>query len=402
MSLINKMLRDLDARHAATGQTVLPDEVRPLPEEVVAPKISRRVWVIAGLAIVCAAAIQTSSMWLPLLAEIVPLPPGILPPPPPAVVATAAVPQPTTVVLQLPPPEQMLPLPALPETAPAAAEATPEQAPGAPPAATPVTPAAPVQVAENRNTDLKIDRSLPEVPPPKPIAAKPAAQVAAPAPAPKPTAPAPATASSTKSARTTAPAAVEKQQSMGSAQDRAEAAYRKGVAAYKLGHFSEAATAFKAGLQEDPRHLTMRQTLLSMQAEQKQWEEVQAVLREGLDIMPEQISWAMALARIQVERGKLPEAWDTLQKHMSHAGKSADYQGFAGVLLQRMQKPHEAALYYQAASQLKPNEGRWLLGLGLALEAEGKSAEAREAFQRARNSAGVTPEMAAAIDKKLR
>lgn len=386
MSLINKMLRDLDARHAATGQTVLPDEVRPLPEEAVTPRVSRRVWLLAGLAILAAAAIQTSALWLPLLAEVVSLPASFLPPP---VVAPAAQPAPTTVVLQLPPPEQMLPLPSLPETAPAAPETAAEQTPSPAPAAQ----QAPPPVAESRSTDLKIDRSLPEVQV-KPAAPVPAAPVAAPPP--KKAAPAP------KSARTQATATVEKQQNLGTPQERAEAIYRKGVAAYKVGHYAEAATLFKAALQEDPRHLATRQTLLSMQAEQKQWEEVQAVLKEGLDLMPEQISWAMALARIQVERGKLPEAWETLQKHMIHADKSADYQGFAGVLLQRMQKPHEATLYYHAAVQIKPNEGRWWLGLGLAYEADGKPAEAREAFQRARNSSGVTPEMAAAIDKKLR
>ena len=387
MSLINKMLRDLDARHAGTGQTVLPDEVRPLPEEVVAPRVSRRVWVLAGLAILSAAAIQTSAIWLPLLAEFVPLPASVLPPPP--VVAPAAPPAPTTVVLQLPPPEQMLPLPSLPETAPAAPEATAEAASSPAPAA----PPAPPQVAENRSTDLKIDRSLPEVQV-KAAAPAPAAPVVATAP--KKAAPPP------KSARPQPTATVEKQQNLASPQERAEASYRRGVAAYKVGHFAEAAQLFRAALQEDPRHLTTRQTLLSMQAEQKQWDDVQIVLREGLELMPEQISWAMALARIQVERGKLPEAWETLQKHMAHGEKSADYQGFAGVLLQRMQKPHEATFYYQAAVQLKPNEGRWWLGLGLALEAEGKGAEAREAFQRARNSSGVTPEMAAAIDRKLR
>lgn len=155
-------------------------------------------------------------------------------------------------------------------------------------------------------------------------------------------------------------------------------------------------------LQEDARHLAARQTLLSLLAEQKQWDEVQSLLKEGLDLMPAQIAWAMALARIQVEGGNPAGAWETLQKYMAYGEKSADYQGFAGVLLQRMQKPHDATLHYLAAVQLKPNEGRWWLGLGLAYEAEGKAAEAREAFQRARGSGGVTPEMAAAIDKKLR
>ncbi|MCX7171467.1 MAG: hypothetical protein NTY41_14610 [Proteobacteria bacterium] len=114
MSLINKMLRDLDARHAASGQTVLPDEVRPLPEEIIPPRVSRRTWILGGLALLVAAAIQTSAIWFPLLVEYVPLPPMLLPPPAPVAVAPAPPPAPTTVVLQLPPPEQMLPLPSLP------------------------------------------------------------------------------------------------------------------------------------------------------------------------------------------------------------------------------------------------------------------------------------------------
>jgi MSHA biogenesis protein MshN len=310
------------------------------------------------------------------------------------VVAPATPPAPTTVVLQLPPPEQMLPLPSLPDTPPAAPDASAGQPA---PTAVPAAQQAPLQMAESRSTDLKIDRSLPEVQV-KAAAPAPAVPVAAPVavPPPKKAAAAP------KPERGQATAKVEKQQNLATPQERAEAIYRRGVAAYKVGHYVEAATLFKAALQEDPRHLTTRQTLLSMQAEQKQWDDVQVVLREGLELMPEQVSWAMALARIQVERGRLPEAWETLRKHMTHGEKSADYQGFAGVLSQRMQKPHEATLYYQAAVQLKPNEGRWWLGLGLALEAEGKGAEAREAFQRARNSGGVTSEMAAAIDRKLR
>ncbi|MEK7736775.1 MAG: tetratricopeptide repeat protein, partial [Pseudomonadota bacterium] len=82
--------------------------------------------------------------------------------------------------------------------------------------------------------------------------------------------------------------------------------------------------------------------------------------------------------------------------------KNADYHGFSGVLLQRLQKPREAAAHYQAAVQINPNEGRWWLGLGLAYEAEGRPAEARDAFQHARGARGLTPEMAAVIDKKLR
>lgn len=386
MSLINKMLRDLDARHASTGQTVLPSEVRPLPEQAKPPRVGRGVWILAGLAGVAVAALQTSAWWLPVLAEANLLPPSLLPAPaavaPPPVVHAQASP---TVVLQLPPPEQMLPLPSLPEALAPAAEAQPASAP---PAAVAGHEQAPRQLADSRGAGLKIDSSLPEVTP----------QPAAPAVAARPKQSAPAA----KSARGGTPAKIDKQQILATPQDRAEAEYRKGVATFRQGHSSEAVGQLRAALQEDSRHLAARQTLLSLLAEQKQWDEVQSLLKEGLDLMPTQIAWAMALARIQVEGGNATAAWETLQKYMAYGEKNADYQGFAGVLLQRLQKSREAALHYQAAVQIKPNEGRWWLGMGLAYEADGRAAEARDAFQHARGAGGLTPEMLAVIDKKLR
>ena len=390
MSLINKMLRDLDARHAtAAGQTVLPNEVRPLPEETVPPRVGRGVWLLAGLALAAVAALQTSAYWLPMLVEYNLLPAKLLPVP----ATMTAPPPPATIVLQMPPPEQMLPLPSMPETPPA--EATPSAPPAAP--AAPEQP--PRQLADSRsNAGLKIDSSLPDVP----AAQKSAAVAPAAAPPVAPAKPAKPTMAAAKSTRGGAPVKIEKQQSQESPQERAEAEYRKAVAAFRQGRSSEAIVQLKAALQEDPRHLAARQTLLSLLGEQKQWDDVQSLLKEGLDLMPSQIAWAMALARIQVERGYATGAWETLQKYQAYAEKSADYQGFAGVLLQRLQRPHEAALHYQTAVQIKPEEGRWWLGLGLALEADGRAPEARDAFQHARNASGLTPEMQAVIDKKLR
>ena len=186
-----------------------------------------------------------------------------------------------------------------------------------------------------------------------------------------------------------------------SPEDRAAADYLQGVAAYKQGRMAEAAAQFRLALQADPRHLAARQTLIAMLAGQKQWADAEALLREGLQLMPGQTAWAMALARIEVERGDLAAAWGTLQRHMAGARNDADYQGFAGVLLERLHKPHEAASYYRAALHLKPGEGRWWLGLGLALAADGRDAEAQDAFRHAEASAGLTPEMKAFVEKKL-
>lgn len=388
MSLINTMLRDLDTRRSTNKQTVLLEEVRSPRKEVVAPRVRRKTWVLTGLATLALAAILAVVLFLNPQARFRAQPSTPMPAQPAAAAAAKqAPPSPaSTIVLQLPPPAQMLPLPGFPETElPPAGSAIEQTKPAAPPVRT----KAPPTVVESRSDTRMAESYQPDA-----LPAKPAARIAA-APSRKPV-------SEGKLVNAETNGAIEIQPRQVTTQERAEVEYRNGVAAYKQGHTAEAAAQFKAALREEPRHLAARQTLLSMQAEQGQWQEVQSILRQGLDLMPEQVSWAMALARIQVENGKLQDAWETLQRHMVHADRNAEYQGFAGVLLQRMQKPREAIYHYHVALQLKPAESRWWLGLGLALEADNRTAEAREAFQRARSTTGLTPQMAEVIDRKLR
>lgn len=401
MSLINKMLRDLDSRHAVSGQESLPSEVRALPEQLRPPRISRRLWLLLTfLTVFGIAAALTPAYWLPLL----PLPaapqktvaaqPPSLPVKPPPVKAPAAVATPATT---LPP--------AVP--APAAAPVIP--APPQPPLAS-ATPASAQTPADRvlQLPSLSETLSPPEVPSEPAIAPahKPLAKIAStPAKAavkPPPAVPAEAKAKPAPTAkrpeRAVSQVMIDKAQS---SDGRAEADYQLGVAAYKQGRMAAAAAQFKSALQADPRHLAARQTLIAMLAGQKQWADAEALLKEGLQLMPGQTAWAMTLARIEVELNDLPGAWDTLQRYAASAQNDADYQGFAGVLLMRLHKPHEAAAYYQVALRLKPREGRWWLGLGLSLEADGRAAQAQDAFRHAEAADGLTPEMKAFVEKKL-
>ncbi|MRR09558.1 tetratricopeptide repeat protein [bacterium] len=200
--------------------------------------------------------------------------------------------------------------------------------------------------------------------------------------------------------KSTAP--VEKQVRGASSNEQAEAAYRRAAAANRQGRGSEAVDALREALKADPRHVSARQLLLSMLVERKQLDDASALLREGLELLPQQSAWAMALARIEVEKGQLPQAWETLQRTLPQAENNADYRGFAGALLQRLQRPKEAIPHYQSAVRLKPAESRWWLGLGLALEADGRAAEARDAFQKAQAAGNLGTEGAALVEQKLR
>jgi MSHA biogenesis protein MshN len=122
-------------------------------------------------------------------------------------------------------------------------------------------------------------------------------------------------------------------------------------------------------------------------------------LRLSLGIDPRQPGLAMVLARLQLERGG--PALDTLMKTLPYAGDSADYLAFLAGVLQREQRHGEAARYYRDALQLAPNNGVWWMGLAISLQADQHLPEAREAFQRARQANGLTPELQAFIERRL-
>jgi MSHA biogenesis protein MshN len=150
--------------------------------------------------------------------------------------------------------------------------------------------------------------------------------------------------------------------------ETADGEYRKALAAYRQAKPAEAAEGLQAALRLDPRHVAARQALLSVLLEQRRLPEAQATATEGLALLPAQPGWAMILARLQVEQGQLADAERTMAAYEPYGERSADYLAFHGLLLEKLQRPQEA----------------------------------RAVFQKARDLGNLTPELAAAIDQRLR
>lgn len=100
---------------------------------------------------------------------------------------------------------------------------------------------------------------------------------------------------------------------------------------------------------------------------------------------------AKRLARLYAEAGRWDDAWRVLELSASHAGKDAEYQGFAGTVLRQLKRATEAAAHYRRAIALQPDEGRWWVGLGLALDDAGQKKEAKQAFAAARDREQTLP-----------
>lgn len=361
MSVINQMLRDLDARDASDQERAgLPPRLRTLPP---ADRTGRRPWgqLILGIAIgaaVAGAAFSLLTAGDPAAPASPALAPSAVPPAPAAVIDDGAMKLSTVI----------------------------------------------------RKPGLPAQAAIAQVPPPPsakpPADGKPASAPVSEKPAPMPAKPSKPAGTPTKpvvSADETGPdAQIDKRPKGGQARDMADTEYRRGMQAAKQGDPGAAVAAFQRALERDPGFAKARQALLATLVGGRQWAEARQVAEAGLALDPAQSGWAVILARLQFEQGEADAAIGTLERHAAHAGGDADYQGLFAYLLQRQQRPAEAAERFRAGLALRPGEGRWWFGLGLALENSGKPAEAKEAYARAKEIGSLPADMAAVIEQKLR
>lgn len=183
---------------------------------------------------------------------------------------------------------------------------------------------------------------------------------------------------------------------------QADAEFQKASGLAQQGNITDALAGYEAVLRLNPGHDAARQALVALLLENKRNTDAERILHDGIKSRPEQASFAMLLARLQVERGAVAEALATLEKSLPFADRQADYQAFFAALLQRQNRHNEAIAHYQIVLQLAPNNAIWLMGYGISLRAVQRNAEAKDAFKRALEAQTLSPELREFVQQKLK
>jgi len=158
----------------------------------------------------------------------------------------------------------------------------------------------------------------------------------------------------------------------------------------RAGKFDEAIGKYRQALARNPGMANARIQLARLQQERGQADAALSLLKAGFEQRADD-GLAIAIGRLLADLGQRDEALGWLAR--GQAGLRPADHALMGALLSQAQNHEEAGRAYQRALAADPSQGGWLLGLGLALEAQGRMEEARTAYRNALERGQFKPEV---------
>ena len=349
MSVINQMLRELDARGSASSD--VPEALARAPAN---PRSSHKL----------------AAMGL-LLALVVGLGYWMLKPPAQRYASVAAIPT----------------LPRLPDTPPAPRAVTP---PADSPSPSPVPRSAKMETTRKPGPAdiplIQMATSLSIIP------SQPAAKAG---PLASPPAHVPAQAQS-EPADSKKPSVVKKMTEL-SPEAEAQQSFDEAQILRRAGQTEAAIGKYRQALIRDPGMRSARLQLAGLLQEAGQFDKALLVLTTGYEQQSDD-ALAIAAGRMLADQEQREEALNWLKR--GQAGMRPADIALMGALLSQLQRYEESARAYQRALAADPSQGGWLLGLGLALDALGRMDEARAAYRKALERGDFKPEVIDFLQKK--
>lgn len=193
---------------------------------------------------------------------------------------------------------------------------------------------------------------------------------------------------------------VEKKVRPLSAEQKAAAAYQEGITALRAGNATGAESALRHALELDRTQLQARETLAAMLEGSGRLVEAEDVLQAGRDQFSRDATLPLLLARLRVEQGKTEAAITVLEQNLEAGATRADYLAFLAALYQRQQRYSESIESYGRALALAPQQATWWAGMGISLEGAGQLDNAKQAYHRAA-AGGLPPQLAEYVKRRL-
>lgn len=186
-----------------------------------------------------------------------------------------------------------------------------------------------------------------------------------------------------------------------SPEEEAEGNYQQAATQLQQGRRGDAENSLRAALAANPAHAPARELLAGLALQNGRTTEAQQLLEEGLQKNPKHYSSAQLLARLYVDQGAEQKALALMESAREAGAADPAFLAFLGALYQRAGRHADAVAAYTKAVNQRPDEGHWWLGLGISLEAEKNFSAASDAYTRAQQSGALDQNLQRYVEQRL-
>ena len=183
-----------------------------------------------------------------------------------------------------------------------------------------------------------------------------------------------------------------------STNNQAVEAYRRALDQMDQGRDAVALDTLLQAIKLDAAHLPARRVAIALALDQKQFDLAGNLLDEGLKLEPKDTELLYLHARHLVVAGSDDRALQALQQMDRPTSEAL---GLKAGLLAKTGRYAPAAAAYEQALKSKPDNATWWLGLGVAWHAQGQTDMAKQAFLRARKLGQLSPDVQAWLDQQI-
>lgn len=130
--------------------------------------------------------------------------------------------------------------------------------------------------------------------------------------------------------------------------------------------------------------------------------EALATINTGLVHEPGDPELVFLKARLLLQDDEVRAALHLLNQYSPKFSTHLDYYALRAMAEQRLGHDHLAEVYYNRLLKINPKAAQWWLGLGIALQNQGKLRESQYAYQQALDTGELRPSLQAYVETQLR
>ncbi len=168
-----------------------------------------------------------------------------------------------------------------------------------------------------------------------------------------------------------------------SARELAAQTYQQGLELIRQQNEPGAINLFQDALALDPQYHPAREALASAFLRLGQKEAAEPLLADGLTLAPDHAPFAKLQARALAMRGALSDAVKLLERFQATGVGDVEYHALLAALYQRQGAHARALEHYQLVLRWESDKAVWWMGLGISLEGASKFKEAVAAYRAA-------------------